>query len=443
MTAIHDHPLLALPKFGTGPGLHRVRSLMTAVGIAADIGESCIVITGSNGKGSTARIASELLCFDGADVGLFTSPHLYRYNERIQVNGTEIADADLIAAMDEVRHAVARYQALNTDSVGAFEAQFVTALLYFQQRQVRWRVLEAGIGGRYDPSRMVQSALTGLVSLDFEHTDLLGKSLAEIAFDKLDATRRGGMAILGETALPLERQIRTYADLTGLKPEFLRPANWKYWGLENGRQRFDIHDPDIVLANLSSSLIGRHQINNHAVAIRLCCETLKRSGLWPQAGLAAKWRAAIEKVSWPGRLEKIHDDPATYIDVGHTPEGVRAALSGYLSLTAGRASILVTGGSKNKDVRRMLEILARAFDRILCTAAHHNGLGADEVLAIVKDIHPSASADACPNITGAAEIALREAAETGRAVYAAGGLFLAAEFAEACRGGAPEKLRFF
>ena len=91
----------------------------------------------------------------------------------------------------------------------------------------------------------------------------------------------------------------------------------------------------------------------------------------------------------------------------------------------------------------MLAILAPSFDRILCTAAHHNGLGADDVLALVKDIHPSASADAYSNITAAAEIALREAAETGRSIYAAGGLFLAAEFAEACRGGPPEKLRFF
>src|ERR1700710_2997484 len=160
MRVMIDHPLLNLPKFGTGIGLHRVRHLMTALDIDPAVGETCIVVTGSNGKGSTARIASELLRATGADVGLFTSPHLYRYNERIQVNGTEIADAGLIAAMDAVHSAVERYQAQYADRVGAFEAHFVTALVYFQQCQVRWRVLEAGIGGRYDPVRAVQPAVT-------------------------------------------------------------------------------------------------------------------------------------------------------------------------------------------------------------------------------------------------------------------------------------------
>src|SRR5277367_1159336 len=142
---IADHPLHALPKYGDGIGLHRVRFLMEHCGIDADeVSHRAIAVTGSNGKGSTARIASELLGVVGGPVGLFTSPHLYRYNERFRIDGEPASDVELCDAMDIVLGAVEAYRAGHRDAVGAFEAQFVVALVLFQQRDCRWRVLEAG-----------------------------------------------------------------------------------------------------------------------------------------------------------------------------------------------------------------------------------------------------------------------------------------------------------
>src|ERR1700678_2001711 len=317
--SVLDHPLHSLPKYGDGIGLHRVQFLMQACGLDADdIAWRALAITGSNGKGSTARIASELLSAVGGAVGLFTSPHLYRYNERFRVDGEPADDGKLLAAMDRVQHAVEDYQAHHDYKVGAFEAQFVVALLVLSD--CRWLVLEAGIGGRYDPVRLARAPVAALVSLDLEHTELLGKTLPEIAFDKLDATARGGTAILGQSCIAFAEQIRTYADLIGISVAFVQPDDWHNGGVVDSLQLFDIG----ALKDLRSPLIGRHQINNHAVALALVQERLKRSGQPLIAGIEDRFRDAIARVTWSGRLETISREPLVVVDVGHTPEGIKA-----------------------------------------------------------------------------------------------------------------------
>lgn len=402
------HPLMDLPKFGDGPGLRRVDALVERLGVRP-APERCIVVTGSNGKGSTARIAAELLKVEGDHVGLFTSPHLYRYNERFRIDGAPVEDAQLRDAMDQVFAAI-------REPMGAFEAQFAVALLLFARRNVDWLVLEAGIGGRYDPVRVVRSPRTALTSLDLEHTELLGNTLQEIAFDKLDATAPGGKAVIGASCRALEADIRHYAALKGITVEFADPGIDR--GVAEGWQRFDLPG----LEGLRSRLIGRHQIENHAVAAKLCGERVSPA-----------WRAAIEKVEWPGRLERIGG--RVWIDAGHSPAAVAAALEGFLSVE--RDATLVTGASRNKNARAMIAILAPRFARIVCTQAHHNGLDAREIEKLAREANPGAQTIVHARIEDAAK-----AIGQGPA-YVAGGLFLAAEFAHAWRGGDPRALEFF
>jgi dihydrofolate synthase/folylpolyglutamate synthase len=407
---------------------------MEAVGIdRAALSARAVVVTGSNGKGSTSKISSELLRAAGGKVGLFTSPHLYHYNERFQVDGEPIADDELVSALDAVLSAVQVYRATHDDAVGAFEAQFVVAVLHFQRSAVDWMVLEAGIGGRFDPVRLVKAPITALVSLDLEHTELLGDTLLDIACDKLDATPPGGLAILGESCLPLETDLRAHAAKSGIRLEFVQPTGWRDLGCGDGWQHFAIDSLSAPPGELKSRLVGRHQINNHAVAFALCTHRL--------GGSNAKWRDTVEQVFWPGRLEKVRDAPLVYVDVGHTPAGIETALAGFRCLTGGRDAVLVTGGSKNKHVREMLELLVPSFDRIICTAAYHNGMAAEQVAGFAREINRSAEITVCPTIDEAAAVAVREGSD--RPVYVAGGLFLAIEFALASRGGTPKKLRFF
>lgn len=435
MTAAFDHPLLALPKYGDGLGLHRVAWLMERLDIAPVAGRA-IAVTGSNGKGSTARICSALMQAAGGDVGLFTSPHLLRFNERFQVNDAPASDEDLTAVMDEVAAAIDAYGRRRSDKVGAFEAQFVSALLLFQRRRVRWLVLEAGIGGRYDPVRLARAPVGAVVSLDLEHTELLGRTLVEIAYDKLDAVAPGGVAVFGESASPLREEIEAYAALKDVAVRFVDPARWRDLGVEAGRQRFDLGSGPLV-----SSLVGRHQINNHAVAFELCRERL--GGVRAPADLEARWRAAVEGVRWPGRLERVQDDPPVWIDVGHTPDGVRAALAGFSSLHDPARAVLVCGVSANKDARGMMEALAPAFEHIVCTRAHHRGGDAQGLAALAAELNPRASLKVEADVARAVDLAVRIARAEGLAVYVAGGLFVAIEARAVLAGLDPKALRFF
>ncbi len=431
---VFDHPVLRLPKYGDGIGLHRVRHILDVLDLdLPDLAARSVLVTGSNGKGSTANIAAAVLSTTGR-TGLFTSPHLYDYAERIQISGSPIARDALTAIADRVMAAVTDYGRRHDDAVGAFEAQFAMAVAHFAAQRVDWLVLEAGIGGRYDPIRVLKAPLSGLASLDFEHTDLLGSTLAEIAFDKLDALPAGGRAVLGESCGPLERQIRAYADLRDIEVEFLSELNWTDQGVLAGRQQMEIRLPDLSLPGLTSSLVGRHQLNNHALALRLC-----QLRLGPRSPDLAAWREAVAGVSAPGRLETIFTSPLMVVDVGHTPAGVAAGLAGFRRLHPMSGATLVVGCSADKNAQAMLEVLAPGFERIICTAARHKGLPAEAVAALVRARAPQAAIEVCPTVVEAVAQARRHAG----AVYVAGGLFLAAEFAHAFRGGDPAALRFF
>jgi len=444
MDEVAHHPFLKLPKFGSGIGLHRARYLADYFGInSEDISKKSVVLTGSNGKGSTSRIASELLKAAGLNVGLFTSPHLYQYNERFQFNGTPIDDEALLANMTEIINAVTAYEKKYSDKIGAFEAQYALAIKWFSECNADCMVLEAGIGGRYDPVRIAKSKVAGLVSLDLEHTELLGKTLQEIALDKMDACSEGGSLICGESCYKVRTEIECYAWLKELDIKFLSDAHWKFAGVADGHQQFDIYTEGVELKGLNSRLAGRHQLNNHAISIELCHALLKRQKKWNSDLARTQWPGAIKRVYWPGRLEKIHNAPPVYIDVGHTPDAVTLALDGFQSLTPDQPSLLVVGGSYNKKMDEIVRLLAPSFGTIICTSAYHNGINVLEVERYVKESNPDALVFVEPTIEGAVEKAMSEAEKNGLTVYIAGGLFLAIEFAHTLRGGNARDLHFF
>lgn len=437
-----QHPFMRLPKFGDGTGLHRVRHLMEHLGIdMKGVSAKALVVTGSNGKGSTARIASGLLQALGLNTGLFTSPHLYRYNERFQINSMPVNNASLYAQMTDIMAAVAAYR--QPDRIGAFEAQCALAIKWFSDCKVDCMVLEAGIGGRYDPVRAAKSRACALVSLDLEHTALLGNTLQEIALDKMDACAEGGTLVCGESCRGVRAAIESHARQNALSVQFLDDTNWKFLGMQGHSQRFDLQIDGVSLENLTSPLAGPHQLNNHAVAAALCHTWLTQQGTWDGALATRRWPQAIAQVNWPGRLEKISASPPVYIDVGHTPEGVAQALEGFRLLTAGQPALLVMGCSTNKKTDEIARILAPSFGTVICTAAYHKGSDAAMIAQHVAAANPQARIFIEPAIEGAVGRAIREAATQDLNVYVAGGLFLAAEFAHTLRGGNAKALNFF
>lgn len=441
MTA-DPHALLDLPRFGTGLGLHRVDALLTALDLHDVLHRTArVAITGTNGKGSTAKLTADVLRRMGRRVGLFTSPHLYRLHERIEVLGEPVSDDALTAAAGPVMAAVKRHELDHPhDRVGAFEALFVLAVRVFATAGCDALVLEAGIGGRYDPVRLARAPIAAVVSVDFDHTELLGKTLAAIALDKLEITASGGVVVFGPSLDPLAPQLRCHAALLPVTPLFLSAHATITWPGDGGERSLTVDG--LTLPGLTLALAGRHQADNFAMAAMLARRLLEREGMLDDVAFEAALRGAAAEVRWPGRLEEVSVHPSVTVDVGHSPAAIDAALAGFAQRHALDRSVLVLGCSHDKDIAGMVARLAPRFPWVVCTRAHHRGAPAEAIEAQVRAVHPTATVERADTIEAAVARIRALCAAEPRAVYVAGGLFLAAEFAHAMRGEDPAALRF-
>src|SRR5260370_4786917 len=175
------------PKYGDGVCLARMADLLDALAVdRARLQRISVVVAGSNGKGSTAAFCAGIARAYGLRTGLFTSPHLFRFNERFQVDGADIGDDDLARLVPRIEAAIGKIPQRKRVTFGAFRAMCALACLYFQERNCEFAVFEAGIGGRYDPVRLVGALTSCVPSVEYEHVELLGPSLELIGSDKSD-----------------------------------------------------------------------------------------------------------------------------------------------------------------------------------------------------------------------------------------------------------------
>jgi dihydrofolate synthase / folylpolyglutamate synthase len=435
-----------LPKYGDGICLARLAALLEALAIdRARLQRVSVVVTGSNGKGSTAAMCAQIGRAYGLRTGLFTSPHLFRFNERIQIDGTDINDDALDRLKRQVDTAIAGVSKRLGEKFGAFEALFALACLHFQESGCDFAVFEAGIGGRYDPVRLVGARETCVTSVDYEHVELLGNTLELIVSDKSDACAAGGTIVYGENCQGLRPHLVEYNRGRGCTSLFVRDGI----RIDNevtaaSGQHFDLRFGDHNFRRLEPSLPGVFQVNNSAIAVTLFLLWLQRKQpRKPADRIEAATRAGLRETRWPGRLEVIRRDPLTVIDVGHTPDGIRQSLASLMAIHGPEDWIMVTGASGDKKADEIVGALAPSFDTIICTAAHHKGADAQEIAAIARRVNPAADVRVATTIADAARLS-QELARAGRKrIYVAGGLFLAIEYATVAKGGRTEDLRFF
>jgi dihydrofolate synthase/folylpolyglutamate synthase len=435
-----------LPKYGDGVCLARMAELLDAVAVdRARLSRISVVVTGSNGKGSTAALCASIARAHGLRTGLFTSPHLRVFNERVQVDGVPIEDDALARLARRVAAAIAAISQRRQQRFGAFEALFALACLHFQERQCDFAVFEAGIGGRYDPVRLVGARVACVTSVDYEHVELLGDSLELIASDKSDACAAGGNIVYGENCRSLRPHLveyNRYRDITSL---FVRDqigiGGESVWATG---QRFDFRFESCDFRRLETGLLGAFQFNNAAIAITLLLLWLRQTG--PQdtpAGIEAAVRSGLRDAHWPGRLEVIRQDPLTVIDVGHTPDGIRQSLASLKAIHGADGWILVAGVSFDKKADEIVSLLAPSFDTIICTAAHHKGAAVATIAAAARKSNPQAILHIAASIEEAVQLSRSLAASRNRKIYVAGGLFLAIEYAVVAQGGRAQELNFF
>jgi dihydrofolate synthase/folylpolyglutamate synthase len=432
-------------KFGSGLALHRVLGIAGALGL--DLGAfsaRSIVIVGSNGKGSTAAMTASALAQALPGVGLFTSPHLFSPTERFQIDGIEISQE----AMDRLGLLVAAAAeawcaARPGEHLGGFEFMFLLAALWFKEQSASAIVWEAGIGGRYDCTRLVGAKLGALTSLDLEHTELLGDSLELIGCDKLDAFAAGAKVYLGPSCAPLEERLAAFAGLNGV--ELVQLEAGKDWR-DTVRGAVGVDLPGFANAPMRPPLIGEHQKANAALAARLAFDFLRARFPGPRG--EAEWLAktiaqGLALTRWPGRLETLSEAPLIVIDVGHSPQATRAGRDGFATLSAGRSRILVCGASDNKDSVGMLATLVEGFDTIIATRAYHKGRPAAEISQLARQMAPDASVLEAATIEEAYALACAQAVAGEASVFVGGGLFLAIEFKAVHLALGPQTIRFF
>jgi dihydrofolate synthase/folylpolyglutamate synthase len=378
------------------------------------------VVTGSNGKGSTAAFCAGIARACGLRTGLFTSPHLYRWNERFRVDGADIGDHDMARLKLRIETAIAQISRRTGEKFGIFEALFALACLYFQERDC-------------------------VTSVDYEHVELLGNSLQLIASDKSDACASGGTIVYGENCRNLRPHLIEYNRNRAIASRFVRAEiGISGESLSTSGQRFDFQFEAHEFRSLEMSLLGTFQFNNAAIAVALFLLWLghARSGESPDE-IESAVRSGLREARWPGRLDLIKQDPLTVVDVGHTPDGIRQSLASLQAIYGAETWILVIGVSFDKNADEIVAALAPSFDTIICSSAHHKGTDTRTVAAAVRKANPRATVHIAATIEDAVGGSQRLAASQNRKIYVAGGLFLAIEYAVVANGGRTQDLDFF
>ncbi|HEV8201697.1 MAG TPA: folylpolyglutamate synthase/dihydrofolate synthase family protein [Candidatus Polarisedimenticolia bacterium] len=357
-----------LESLGIQPGLERITALLARLGDPQQ-GLPSVIVAGTNGKGSVVAFLAAMLAAAKIEAGVYTSPHLVRFRERIRVGTETIGDEDLAALTDEVRRAVEAMRREGLPSPTYFEATTALAFLHFRRRRVPLAVLEVGMGGRYDATNVATPLACAITPIALDHMQFLGTTVAEIAFQKTGIVRRGVPVIVAAQPPEAEQVILAAAAAEGA-PAIPTSA----CRVEPGE---GFSDPaDVVFTTPAGhrhrarlALRGDHQVDNAATAV-LLAETLRDRG-----GFAID-DAAIERglasAHWPGRLELRFGGAAANVDLlldgAHNPAGCRI-LAGYLRRhqAARPRRVLLFAVMRDKPAAEMLSILRDVADEAVVT----------------------------------------------------------------------------
>jgi dihydrofolate synthase/folylpolyglutamate synthase len=414
--------LYGLQKFGIKLGLHNIRAILRSLGHPEKRFPS-VHVAGTNGKGSTSSMIASVLTAAGYRVGLYTSPHLIRFNERIRINGKMISDADLVRYTDKVRPAVEKNRAT------FFEATTAIAFQYFADRAVDIAVIETGLGGRFDATNTLMPLVSVITSISKDHTQQLGKTIAAIAAEKGGIIKRRVPCVYGGGNVAAKKVLRTIA-ATKESPFLVRSectVILKATHVIDG-ERLTLLTERALYENVLVSLPGAYQRENYAAAI-LALEILGAKGFLVNAKELRRGMGNIARFTGlRGRCECLRREPLVLLDVAHNPDALTRllALLGAVPYTKLR---VVFGVMKDKDYRSMAALLA-PLDPIVYAAAPAIGraLPSDTLQRVL--VGKGMQASAFESVESALFAALKNQ-KKGEVLLIAGSHYVAGEAAEA------------
>ncbi len=390
-----------------------------------------IHIAGTKGKGSVAAMCAYSLQAAGYRVGLYTSPHVVEFRERIRILTPDDADgrvseADFVALMADMRRVVTE-----VPGVTWFEAVTALAFLHFARQQVDVAVVEVGLGGRLDATNVLTPLVSVITSLSFDHTDLLGDTLDKIAWEK------GGIVKPGVPFVTAPQRPEALAKLQEIAVERESPITiiGQTWQFEGGERTADSRNQELIITRSPSSFIphpssfplalaGAHQLENGAVA--LAALTAAQSH-FPRLTLAAI-RAGLAAVQWPGRLQLVHqadDTPDILLDCAHNQDSAAKLRHALAQEFAWNRLFLVLGATGGKDVSGMMtELLPLARRTIVTQSSHPRAASPDSLRETA--VSSGFSVDMAPTIADALR-QIWQTARPGDLICVAGSIFIAGD----------------
>jgi len=349
--------LYRLQKHGIKLGLATMMELMVRLGMP-HARFRALHIAGTNGKGSTAAMAAAVLQAAGYRVGLYTSPHLVEFRERIRVNGEMIEESQVALLTEHLR-------ALCGEDLSPTFFEYTTAMAFqhFADSVIDVAVIEVGLGGRFDATNVVAPMASAVTTIAFDHQEYLGSTLASIAFEKAGVIKPGVPVVVGrledEAWQTIEKVARErQAPLVRLDAEFCTE------GKTTGP--FSYRGPGMQYDGLSCALEGRHQLDNAACALALLGAAAPQGILVTEESV----RAGLALVDWAGRLEVVDRRPTILVDGAHNPAAAKV-LTDYLLRTDRfrlfRPIVLVLGMMRDKNHRGFVEPLRDLIDEVVLT----------------------------------------------------------------------------
>ena len=373
---------------GHKPGLGRTRALLSALG---DPHKALrfVHVAGTNGKGSTAAMLDSCLRAAGYRTGLFTSPYINRFNERVQVDGVPIPDGDLVRLVERVQPAAAAMADTPT------EFEFITALgmLWFAEQRCDIVVLEVGLGGALDSTNVIDPPECAVITaLGLDHVKELGPTLADIAAAKAGIIKPGAPAVSYGGAPEADRVIAAAARACGAPLTVVDFTRLRLRGAGLDGQTFDFDG----LAGLTLPLLAGYQPRNAAVAVTALRALRARGWDIPDEAI----RRGLASVRWPGRFELLRRSPPFLLDGSHNAHGMRATADSLRSLFPGQKFVFLVSIMADKDADEMLRLLlplARAF--VTVTAPSPRAIPAEQLAAEIAAL--GGAAEAAPDIPSA------------------------------------------
>lgn len=406
-------------KFGINLGLKRIERLCELLG-NPEKDLKIIHVAGTNGKGSTTTFISSILMCQGYNVGIYTSPYIERFTERIKVNNDEISENDIARLVTEMKPAIDKIEEEGMEHPTEFEIITACAFKYFKDKNVDYVVLEVGLGGRFDATNVVSPLLSVITTISYDHINILGDTLSKIAFEKAGIIKEGRPVVI----YPQEK------DAWEVLVKVAEEKNAEVYPVQDIKYNIMSNTVDGIVFNVHGSanyeglkinLLGEHQVMNALTALR-AIELLRRENIKISEKAI---RGGLDAARWPGRFEILKRMPFVVLDGGHNIQGIRSLVRAVEEYFKGKKVKVVCGMLKDKKYDEMISELSKVADSFI--TVEPNSPRALTSLELKKAIEEhSKAATAAGSIRESVEIALNSSAEDEVIVFC-GSLYMIGE----------------